>query len=174
MSLVLLRVTLLSLLLMTVFSKTQTTVYTGQEWLVGNVLEVLVLHRVSAQANATQTGTVLPVLVQFEVPGCDGSVEIRSIHINLQEAPMLKAVIKPNHMKQFAYLDQTWHSENRLGMRLTWLRHRLLSLLGLSRFVTGSEGLLIVSPPGCHAAEDIDWSLVWDRRTVVAVDRTKR
>ena len=55
-------------------------------------------------------------------------------------------------------------------MRLTWLRHRALFTLGLGRFVTNKTGLLVASPPGCHIAPAIDWSLVWDRRTMAATE----
>ena len=46
------------------------------------------------------------------------------------------AIVKPAYTRQFAYLDKTWLSENRVGMRLTWLKHKLLTLVGLGHLRT--------------------------------------
>ena len=54
-------------------------------------------------------------------------------------------------------------------MRLVWLKNKLLFMFGLGRFVTIRTGLLIAEPSGCYIVEIIDWSLVWDRRTMAAV-----
>jgi hypothetical protein len=170
MSLVLLRATLASLLLLTVYSKTQTAIEFSREKLVGNVLQVLAAHKVSAQANALPKDSVLPVAVRFHAPGCEAAVEVMPIDINLQEAPMLDAIVKPNYVRQFVYLDQVWTSESRLGMRLTWLRHRILYTLGMGRFVASKTGILVASPPGCRIDPPIDWSMAWDRRIVAASD----
>lgn len=170
MSRILMRAILASLLLMTVASKTQTLADAGRDRLISNVLEVLAEYQVNAQANVLAKDAVLPVAVHFQAPGCEGPVEVMPVDINLQVAPLFDTVVKPNYVRQFVYLDQTWSSENRLGMRLTWLRHRALFTLGLGRFVTNKTGLLVASPPGCHIAPAIDWSLVWDRRTMAATE----
>ena len=170
MSRIVVRATFASLLLLTVYSKTQASIEFSRDKLVSNVLEVLAAHKVSAQANPLQKGVVLPVAVRFRASGCEGPIEIMPIDINLQEAPLLDTIVKPNYVRQFVYLDQVWDSEDRLGMRLTWLRHWTLYTLGIGRFVTNKTGILVASPPGCHIDPPIDWSLAWDRRIVTAPD----
>ena len=170
MSLIVVRAILASLLLLTAYSKTQTSDEFGRDKLVGNVLEVLAAHNVNAQASPLPKDVVLPVAVRFHAPGCERAIEVMPIDINLQEAPLLDTIVKPNYVRQFVYLDQVWDSENRLGMRLAWLRHRTLYTLGLGRFVANKTGILVVSPPGCRIDPPIDWSLAWDRRMVAAPD----
>lgn len=162
----LLRVVFVSLLLLTVVTQTQGPVDSDREILASNVLEVLAAKGLDARAAQPPPRDILPVAAQFQAPGCSDRIEVVLFHINLQEAPVFDAVLKPNYVRQFAYLDETWLTENRLGMRLTWLKHRMRSILGLSRFIRSKDGLLIVSPPGCQIAPTVDWSLVWDRRTM--------
>lgn len=161
-----LRAVFVSLLLLTVVTQTQGPLDSDRERLTRNVLEVLAGQGLSARAALPPARDILPVAAQFQAPGCGDRIEVLLFHINLQEAPLFDAVLKPNYARQFAYLDETWFSENRLGMRLTWLKHRVRSVLGLSRFMRSKDGLLIVSPPGCQIAQTVDWSLVWDRRTM--------
>jgi hypothetical protein len=97
------------------------------------------------------------------------AIEVVALNINLQEAPFFETFFGPGYVKTFAYLDRTWLAEDLLGMRLAWLKNKPLYMFGLGRFVTIPTGLLIAEPSGCHIAETIDWSLVWDRRTMAAV-----
>jgi hypothetical protein len=163
-----LRAILAVLLLMTVINKTRVSASLTRETLTSNVLEVLSEHRLSPQRVMPERD-LLPTAAYFQVPGCDGPIEVIPIHINLQEAPIFDALVKPAYTRQFAYLDKTWLGENRVGMRLTWLKHKLLSFLGIGHFANSTTGLLIASPPNCRAASTIDWSPVW-RRRMVAVE----
>jgi hypothetical protein len=166
MTRILLRAAFVSLLLLTVAIQTQGPVDSDREKLASNVLEVLAAKGLDARVAPPPARDILPVAAQFQAPGCSDHIEVVLFHINLQEAPLFDAVLKPNYVRLFAYLDETWLTENRMGMRLTWLKHRVRSVLGLSRFIRSKDGLLIVSPPGCQIAQTVDWSLVWDRRTM--------
>src|SRR5262245_55195692 len=154
-----LRAILALLLLMTVASKTRVATNLNQDELKSNVLAVVSKHGLRAQSAPTRN--LLPAAAHIEAPGCDGTIEVILVHINLQEAPLFDTFVKPIYTRRYAFFDKTWDSENRVGMRLTWLKHKLLSFLGLGRFVNSTTGLLIASPPDCGAAWAIDWSPVW-------------
>lgn len=136
--------------------------------LTGNILRVLAENRLATLVAKPLPREVLAAAAQFEVPGCDGPIEVIPVFINLQEAPLFDTVIRPGYTRQFAYLDRTWTSADRLQLRLTWLKHKALGMLGLGRFVAIATALLVVSPPGCQAAAAIDWSPVWTRATTAA------
>src|SRR5262245_11249137 len=151
-----LRPILAVLLLMTVINKTQVPVNLSRDLLVTNLLEVLSLHQLVAQPIVRERD-LLPAAARAQAPGCEEPIEVIPIHINLQEAPLLNVLLKPGYTRQFAYLDKIWLSENRMAMRLTWVKHKLLSFVGLGGFVNSTTGLLIASPPNCRAASTIDW-----------------
>ena len=168
MSVMLLRIIFAGLLLATVASKAQVPTDFSRDDVSGIVIKVLNQHGLSARADIPEERNVLRDAVHFRAPGCDGIIEVLPIYINLQEAPLFDAVIRPSYTKRFAYLDRIWLTEDRLGMRLVWLKYKALSIFGLSRFVTIPVGLLVASPPSCHIAQTVDWSLVWDRRTIAS------
>ena len=155
------------LLLMVVVNNAQMPASFDREKLANNVVQVIAAHRLSTEPMPAARDP-FPDAVRFRAPGCEEPIEVIPVHINLQEAPLFDALIKANYTRQFVYLDQTWLSENRVAMRLTWLKHKVLSFLGWGRFVTIPTGLLVVSPPGCDAAEAIDWTPVWSRRVIAA------
>ena len=169
MSLVLLRVVLAGLFIATVAGKVRIPADPSPDINI-TVVVVKALNKqgLSARADTANGRSVLPDAVQLRPPGCDEMVEVLPININLQEAPVFDAVVRPDYVRQFAYLDRIWLSQDRLGMRLTWLKHKALSFFRLGRFETSTTGLLITSPPGCTISQTIDWSLVWDRRMIAA------
>jgi hypothetical protein len=173
MSRIVLRVVLAGLLLAGVAGKLGISAEPGRDDVGRAVLRVLNEHGFSAWADVSKKRSeLLPVAVQLQAPGCDGPIEIVPVNINLQEAPLFGAEVRPDYTRQFAYLDGVWSKEDRLGLRLRWVKYKALSALGLSRFVAISTGLLVASPPGCHLAQTIDWSMVWDRRTIAATKAT--
>src|SRR5262245_44152914 len=139
-----LRAILALLLLMTIATKTHVAPNLNRDELTSNVLEVISEERLSAQP-IMPTRDLLPPAVHIHAPGCTGPIEVIPIHINLQEAPLFDTFVKPNYTRRFAFLDKTWFSENRVEMRLIWLKHKLLSFLGLGLFVNSTTGLLIAS-----------------------------
>ena len=155
------------LLLMMVVNNAQMPASLDREKLANNVVQVIAAHRLSVEPMLSVRDQ-FPDAARFRAPGCEEPIEVIPVHINLQEAPLFDALITANYKRQFVYLDQTWLSENRVAMRLTWLKHKMLSFLGWGRFVTIPTGLLIVSPPDCHAAEAIDWTPVWSWRVIAA------
>jgi len=154
-----LRAILAVLLMMTIATKTQVSANLSRDKFTGNVLDVISAHRLSTYPVPTRD--LLPAAARIAAPGCDGTIDVIPVHINLQEAPLFDTFVKPNSTRLFAFLDKTWSSEDRIGMRLTWLRHRLLSFVGLGHFSNSTTGLLIASPAGCAAALAIDWAPVW-------------
>lgn len=111
--------------------------------------------------------------IEFLAPGCDRAARIFMINLNLQMMPMLDQVIDAGYTRRIVYMDRTWLSEDRLGLRLEWLRHKALSLFGLGRYVASSTALVITEPPGCRASDLLDWSLAWERDTLASVSTSR-
>ncbi len=109
--------------------------------------------------------------VFLQVPGCDGLVQVMPVSLNLQESPIFASTVKQGYVRRFLYIDRVWAKENRLGMRLEWLKRKAISLVGLSRYVTVPIALLIAEPAACRAYEAIDWASVWDRKGLRRTDR---
>src|SRR5215470_8697984 len=124
MSRISLRAILGVLLLMTVATKTHVTANLSRDKLTGNVLDVISAHRLNTYPVPIRD--LLPAAARIGVPGCDGTIDVIPVHINLQEAPLFDTFVDPNYTRLFAFLDKTWSREDRIGMRLTWLRHKLL------------------------------------------------
>jgi hypothetical protein len=132
------------------------------EDIIDSVISVLDARGISATTEVSDARDVLRSTIHFQPPACDGTIEVVLVNINLQEAPLFDKVMRPGYWRQFAYLDRIWLTEDRLGMRLAWIRNKALSIVGLSRFATFRTALAIASPPSCDIAQTIDWSTVWD------------
>jgi hypothetical protein len=166
MNLMIGRTVLAALLIMTVAGKLHVSAGPSPEPSFSQaVMRVLQAHGLQGHRRNWSARDVLHTTIEFQAPGCDRTIEIIPIEINLQAAPLFDLVVEPGYTTRFAYLDRTWPLEDRMGMRSAWLRNKALSILGLGRFVTLPTGLLIAEPPGCEVGK-IDWSLVWDRRTL--------
>ena len=136
-------------------------------------MAVLALKGWPTRAGAEDPTAVLQPPIEFVAPGCNGAARIFLVDLNLQMMPMLDQVIEAGYTRRIVYMGLTWPTEDRLGLRLEWLRHKVLSLFGLGRYVTSSTALVVAEPPGCHAADLLDWSLAWDRQTLAAVSTSR-
>ena len=99
--------------------------------------------------------------IEFRVAACDGPGHIFLLHLSLQAAPMLEHVIPPDHTRRLVYLGRTWLRQDRFGMRLEWLKQRLLASVGWGHYEANETVLVIAEPKECGAADKIDWSAVW-------------
>ena len=155
-----LRLTLAALLLATVISKVYTPRLDDRD-LDPGVFAAVAHYGLTPRRGPPEAGTALFPSIYFEAPGCDGAVKVVPIKLSLQEAPLLDSVGGPSYVRRFVYLGRTWDNLDRFGMRLEWLKHKSLFVLGLSSYAPTSSALLVAEPRGCHAVEAIDWSLVW-------------
>jgi hypothetical protein len=131
------------------------------------VTAVTALEGWSAYDKAGRSPDTLGTPMYFQVPGCDGVVQVFSVNLNLQLSPLLDQLIMPGYMRRFVYMGRTWLTEDRLGMRLEWLKYKALSLLGLGRYAPSATALVVAKPPGCHQVDKVDWSPIWEKRTQV-------
>lgn len=165
------RIALGVLLIATVAGKIHISTRSSPETAINRaVVKVLEAHGLNGRVHVSETRNVLRSSIEVRPPGCDRAIEILPVDINLQAAPLFDIVIEPGYTMWFAYLDRTWRFEDRMDMRFTWLRNKALSIFGLGRFVTIPTGLLIAEPPGCHVGH-VDWSMVWDTRTLTGRQR---
>ena len=104
--------------------------------------------------------------VDIDIARCAGTVKIMPVELTVSEGPWLSEALDPKAAKRFVYLEGTWPDVDRIGMRLEWLRHRILAMLGMGRYITHPWALLLVGPPGCNVTEIVDWRVMWDRRAL--------
>jgi hypothetical protein len=172
MSASLLRVILACLLLTTASVKVWGTRMTDPD--IRPALVALLEHQGWPTHDDPDSPRLLRTPIFFEAPGCESPAQIFLIDLSLQMMPMLDRIIGPGNTRRIVYVGRTWPAEDRLGLRLEWLRHKVLSLFGIGRYVASSTALVVVEPPGCRAADLLDWSLVWDRQTLARVSTSSQ
>ena len=119
----------------------------------------------SAYDDAATSPNHLGKAINFRAPECEAQGQVFPIDLGLQLAPMLNDIIRPGYTRRFVYIGRTWLSEDRFGMRLEWLKYRVLSIFGLGRYVANETALVIAEPHDCRVADKVVWSAVWERRT---------
>lgn len=117
----------------------------------------------AAQEETGNTEQPLGNAINFRAAGCQASGQIFVVGLNLQAAPMLDHITRPGYARRFVYLGRTWLNQDRLAMRLEWLKYKVLSLLWLGRYEANESALIVVEPPDCRRAETVDWSRLWER-----------
>jgi hypothetical protein len=101
--------------------------------------------------------------VDIEVARCSGTVKIMPLGLTIAEEAWLSEAIDLKASKRFVYVEGQWPDVDRIGLRLEWLKHRVLAAVGMSRYETALSVLLLVGPPGCNLAEITDWRMMWDK-----------
>jgi hypothetical protein len=129
------------------------------------VVTLVTGHGWSAYDEAATSPDPLGKAINFQAPECEALGQVFPIDLGLQLAPMLDGVIRPGYTRRFVYMGRTWLTEDRFGMRLEWLKHRVLSMFGLGRYVANETALVIAEPHDCRVADKVGWSAVWERRT---------
>lgn len=102
--------------------------------------------------------------VNFRAVECEALGQLFIVGLNLQAAPMLDHITKPGYARRFIYLGRTWLNQDRFGMRLEWLKHKIFGLVGLGQYEANESAIVIVEPPDCKRAETVDWSRLWELR----------
>jgi hypothetical protein len=137
-------------------------------------IAVLALKGWPAYEQPSDASQILDAPIYFEAPGCEEAAQIFLTNVNLQKMPLLDQTIKAGYTRRIVYMGRTWLSEDRLGMRLVWLKHKVLSLFGLGRYVASSTALVIAEPADCRAADLLDWGLAWDRQMLASISTNDR
>ena len=150
------------LVLVALASKIQASHGSGRD-IRAAVIELLAKRGLAAHAEPPAPGSALGGAVTFEVPGCEGRVQILPVGLNMQVSPLFDAAVGQGRAKRLVYLGRTWTQINRLELRLEWAKHKALSIWGLGRYAPDTTALLIAEPLACRFAESIDWGPVWYR-----------
>lgn len=124
------------------------------------------VHALAAQGLSVQQPSaalredaLAPVL--FAAPGCQGMLQVISVSLSLQEAPMLEAYLEPTFKRRYVYLGRIWLSADPFAMRVEWFKYKAFAILGLRRHAMPKTALVVAEPQDCHAVEQIDWRPVW-------------
>ncbi len=104
----------------------------------------------------------------FDAPGCAQPVFIAKIEDTFEQGLTLHLAGAPGNVRRYVYIDRSWSTPDRPGVFGERAKQMVLAVLGLTPYVPSRRLLLINSPPECHAAEAIDWRLVWDRNYLAA------
>jgi hypothetical protein len=171
----LLRAAFTALLLATLASKAQTspTAPTDILDIRAGITDALARQGLAAREDKASQGHVFAGSILFDAPGCDRVVRVVPVSISLWEGPLLNEAIGSDDQKHFLYLDGTWLTEDRIGIRLEWLKHRSLAMLGLSRYIASPFVLLVVEPRGCDVVKTVDWRSVWEPRARPSAPRQR-
>lgn len=126
------------------------------------VIALVALEGWSAYEETGSPDDPLGKAIKFRADGCDGLGQVFLVDLGLQLAPLLDRAIGPGYSRRFVYLGRTWLTQDRLGMRLEWLRNKALSLFGLGRYVANETVLVIAEPRECRSADKVNWGAVWE------------
>jgi hypothetical protein len=162
MSVLLLRVVFSALLLATVSVGLLPSEKTdGNAGVRAAIVRVLTVQGLSVQAYpaARLEDALAPVL--FAAPGCQGMLQVITVSLSLQEAPMLEAYLEPTFKRRYVYLGRIWFAADPFAMRVEWVKYKALAILGLRRHAMPKTALVVAEPQDCHAVEQIDWRPVW-------------
>ena len=85
-----------------------------------------------------------PVL--FAAPGCQGMLQVISVSLSLQEAPMLEAYLEPTFKRRYVYLGRIWLSADPFAMRVEWFKYKAFAILGLRRHAMPKTALVVAEP----------------------------
>lgn len=101
--------------------------------------------------------------ISFLAAGCAEEGRIFMVGLGLQDTPMLDHIIGPGYTRRFVYLGRAWLTQDRMEMRLEWLKQKTLSLFGLGQYTVNEVVLIIAEPSECGRADGVDWSVLWRR-----------
>ena len=162
MSVLLLRVVFSALLLATVsVGLLPSEKSDGNAGVRAAIVHALAVQELSVQEHsaAPREDALAPVL--FAAPGCQGMLQVITVSLSLQEAPMLETYLEPTFKRRYVYLGRIWFAADPFAMRVEWIKYKALAILGLRRHVMSKMALVVAEPPDCHAVEQIDWRPVW-------------
>ncbi len=103
----------------------------------------------------------VPAPVLFSAPACDRPLQVTTLSLSFQEAPLLEVFVEDGFARRYIYFGHIWRAPSPLAARLEWLRLRVLSMLVPGYDTPPKWVLLAAEPPDCHAIERIDWRPVW-------------
>jgi hypothetical protein len=100
--------------------------------------------------------------VQFSAPGCDRPIRVQALSMSLEEVALYRAMAGPGHVERYIYLGEIRPKAEPVALRASWIKHQVLSSLGLARHRLLRMVLFATEPADCDAIERIDWRPVWD------------
>jgi hypothetical protein len=106
--------------------------------------------------------------MHFAAPGCSRATIVAPVALNLEIVSLIGRVVAPDYGKRFIYIEHEAPVQSRIALYAQWMKHVVLSLAGLTRYLPVRTAVLVAEPPDCHASRDVDWRLIWERGQVWA------
>jgi len=160
MKAVALRAALIGLLVASVGYKLQ-RVDTERPDIRSAVMDLIARKGWPAEQLAGSSPEVIGKIVTFRAEGCGLNGQVYVVDLGFQAVPILDRAIEPDYKRHIAYLGRTWDTPDRVGVRLEWLKQKVLSALGIGDYAVNDVALVIAEPPGCRVADKVDWSGAW-------------
>ena len=127
------------------------------------VTELTRLHGWTEQAPSVPLRPSLRTAMYFAAPGCSRAAIVVPVALNLEIVSLLGRIVEPGYRKRFYYIEHTAPVHRRIALYSEWMKHYLLSLAGLTRYLPARSAVMVAEPPDCHASEHVDWRLIWER-----------
>jgi hypothetical protein len=125
-------------------------------------------HGLVLRGDAPATDANFRVLT-FDAQSCAAPILVVLLSVTFEQEALVRSLLAKQHdVLRYVYLDRSWDMPDRFAVFVEWKKHRILSALGLTPYVATKNMLLLASPPNCHAADTIDWKVVWDRNYLAA------
>jgi hypothetical protein len=138
-------------------------------WTENDNLEQAIIQVAEAQGLAFRRHTSVTDVdlraISFDAPNCSGAVLVVPLAVTFEQEPIMRSAAGGPHLtRRYVYLERSWDSPHRLAVFFERAKFAVLAVFGLTRYVPSRQLLLVEAPPGCEAADGVDWRLVWDRR----------
>lgn len=117
-------------------------------------------HGLAFGEHVTIAGNV-PALA-FEAPGCSRPLLV-VMHVTFDFEPLAQSIREQGDALRYIYLDSSWEKPDRLAFFVERMKYAALATFGLTRYAPSGHLLMIGSPPGCRAADAVEWRNVWNR-----------
>jgi len=127
------------------------------------VVDLIAQEGWSARKLTAEAAAPFSKVIAFRASGCAEDGQVYFVDLGFQLAPMLDRSIGPDYTRYVAYLGRKWAIQDRLGLRLEWLKQKTLSTLGLGRYAVNEIALVIAEPRACQVSDKVDWSAAWRR-----------
>lgn len=137
-----------------------------------SVIQLLESNGLTFRNTRVFSGVSLKSL-SFDAPTCSRPLQVVPTRYTFEARELFHLIDTPGDLRLFVYIDWISPVEDRLGMFLVHAKHQLLWILGIATFVPDQTMLLISRPTDCHAADSVEWPLVWNSAYRAAIANTQ-
>jgi hypothetical protein len=106
--------------------------------------------------------------LEFEAPGCALPIIVILLSVTFDQERVARSAREPGYSLRYVYIDRSWDKADRLAVVAERVKHAVLAVFGLTRYVPSWHLLLVESPERCQVPDDIGWRFAWSRDYLIA------